>query len=191
MNPLARKDKLTVRELPDETLVYDLERHKAHCLNRTSALVWKHCDGQTGVAELAQMLQRELRIPDSEAVVQLALEQLSRRHLLEQPVEPLSNEARISRREILKRLAITAVALPLAMTIAAPKAYAGVSTGDCTGQADNAPCGFAFGSGSVCCRGSCVSTSSFFTNTDCGSCGRACPQGQICVAGTCIGTPGG
>ena len=32
--PLARKDKLVVRELADEVLVYDLTRNKAFCLNR-------------------------------------------------------------------------------------------------------------------------------------------------------------
>jgi hypothetical protein len=43
--PQARTEGLTVRELAEETLVYDKERHKAHCLNRTAACVWKHCDG--------------------------------------------------------------------------------------------------------------------------------------------------
>ena len=37
--PRARQDELVVEELPDETLVYDLKRHKALCLNRTSVLV--------------------------------------------------------------------------------------------------------------------------------------------------------
>ena len=31
MKPRARKDGLVVTELPDELLVYDLERHKASC----------------------------------------------------------------------------------------------------------------------------------------------------------------
>ena len=37
--PRARQDELIVEELQDETLVYDLQRHKARCLNRTAALV--------------------------------------------------------------------------------------------------------------------------------------------------------
>jgi hypothetical protein len=32
--PTARKDQLIVKELDDETLVYDLERDEAHCLNQ-------------------------------------------------------------------------------------------------------------------------------------------------------------
>ena len=54
--PRARQDELVVEELPDETLVYDLKRHEAHCLNRTSALAWRRCDGRTTVAEVAVLL---------------------------------------------------------------------------------------------------------------------------------------
>ena len=42
MKPRARTEGLVVTELPDELLVYDLERHRAHCLNPTAALVFKH-----------------------------------------------------------------------------------------------------------------------------------------------------
>ena len=44
--PHARTDNLVIRELDDETLVYDMERDEAHCLNQTAALVWKQCDGK-------------------------------------------------------------------------------------------------------------------------------------------------
>ena len=37
--PRVRQDELIVEDLQDETLVYDLERHKASCLNGTAALV--------------------------------------------------------------------------------------------------------------------------------------------------------
>ena len=47
---LARHDELVVQELPDEVLVYDLRKHKAHCLNQTAAFVWNHCNGQASAA---------------------------------------------------------------------------------------------------------------------------------------------
>ena len=117
MLPKARRENLTVRELPDETLVYDLERHKAHCLNPTAGLVWRHCDGQTTLPQLTAMVRKQLKIGKAEAVVRLALEQLSRRNLLEQPLMPLADAARISRRRVLKKLALAAVVLPLVMTV--------------------------------------------------------------------------
>src|SRR5436309_937047 len=82
--PSARSGQLVVRELPDETLVYDLERHQAHCLNSTSAFVWKYCDGKTTVVEMTRLLSRELAAPVDDDVVWLALGQLRRLHLLEE-----------------------------------------------------------------------------------------------------------
>ena len=128
MLPLARHQGLTIREMPQETLVYDLERNKAHCLNRTSALVWQHCDGKTTVAELTARVERELQTPGALPLVQLALEQLSRRHLLVEEVPAVSAEARLSRREVLKsigkKVAVATALLPLVMTVPARTARA-------------------------------------------------------------------
>jgi hypothetical protein len=142
MLPKAQHDRLTIRELPDETLIFDHARNKAHCLNRTVALVWQHSDGRTTIGAIATLLAEKLGIPAEEAVVQLALEQLGKRHLLEQPVEPLAGLARLSRREVLKKLAVAAVAMPLVMTITAPNARAaGLLSGiDCSRAKDGAPC---------------------------------------------------
>jgi hypothetical protein len=109
--PTARKDDLTVRELPHETLVYDRLRHRAHCLNATAALVWHYCDGTRSVDELARIVRLEL------AVVTLALEQLARRHLLDETPPPLPPAERLSRRDALKKLAVTAAVLPLVLTV--------------------------------------------------------------------------
>jgi Coenzyme PQQ synthesis protein D (PqqD) len=118
VDPLARTDGLTIRELPDETLVYDHDRHKAHCLNATARAVWRHCDGRTPVDELVGIVAVETGISSASAfaVVGLALEQLARRHLLEAAPEPAAD--RVSRREALKKLAVGAALLPLIMTVA-------------------------------------------------------------------------
>src|SRR5215216_2661698 len=71
--PPARSSGLIVQELPEETLVYDLGRHKAHCLNRASAIVWKQCDGKTTAGEAARVLGGELGAQVDEEVVWLAL----------------------------------------------------------------------------------------------------------------------
>ena len=46
MKPRARSDGLVVRHLPGELIVYDLERHAAHCLNETAATIFRHADGR-------------------------------------------------------------------------------------------------------------------------------------------------
>lgn len=47
--PEARHSNIVVRELEDELLIYDLLIHKAYCLNQTSAMVYRLCDGKSSV----------------------------------------------------------------------------------------------------------------------------------------------
>ncbi len=61
--PQMRAHGLVVDDLPDEVLVYDLDRHQAHCLNRSAALVWRACDGHSDPAEIARRLTAELDAP--------------------------------------------------------------------------------------------------------------------------------
>jgi hypothetical protein len=171
--PIARQNGLVVRELPDETLVYDLRANKAHCLNRASALVWRLCDGRTGPDELAAALRDELGVPDGEAAARLALEQLSRRGLLERPVEAAAPAERIGRREALRKLAVLG-ALPLVMTIAARHASAAFSTQVCQDNECKGS-GFRFQKG-----GPCIQTNNEDKGTPCS--GGRCDGMGNCVA---------
>jgi len=156
--PRARQDEFVVEELEDETLVYDLERHKARCLNRTAALVWRHCDGRTSVAEVAALLQEQSATPTDEAVVWMALDRLSRAHLLSDPVTLPADRAQYSRREMLRKLRRVAgitLLLPVIESIVAPLAAAQASCitlGAC--QATSQPCSGApiCGDPGKCCK---------------------------------------
>ena len=132
MLPRRRETDLLIRRLGDETLVYDLKRDKAHCLNPAAAAVWQHCDGRTSVAELAAMLRRESNIAADEDIVWLALRQLQKVALLQERVEPSLPLQRPSRRELIRRLGVAA-AVPAVMTILAPTARAQASD-TCTGR---------------------------------------------------------
>jgi len=205
-SPQARKDRLTIRELTEETLVYDLKRHKAHCLNATAAVVWKHCDGKTPLAELARILKADHKVSEPEAALSLALEQLSRRHLLQETTVPVSGSQRLSRREALKKVAATAVALPLVMTITAPLARINASTvgisncknvlqpsGKVLGNApDGTPCvPSVFTNGvltGTCNAGVCIPTQQV---ANCGPGVTPCPTGTCtgglaCFKGCCV-----
>ena len=167
MAPHARTDGLVVQELPEETVVYDLHRHKAHCLNPTSAFVWKQCDGKSSIAEIAALLPRELDLPPDEEIVRLALERLEQVHLLREPVlEPES--ARLSRRDVARRVGLVgglATLLPVVTSIVAPTpGMAAPTTVPITAAGCSTlglPCtGFGrgtCGSGCACRGGRCVS----------------------------------
>ncbi|HYP27196.1 MAG TPA: PqqD family protein [Blastocatellia bacterium] len=121
--PHARAEGLVSHETSDELLVYDLKRHKAHCLNRSAALVWKYCDGQTSVKELARRLGKEMDAPADEEVVWLALERLGKAHLLRERAVRLDGPAGLSRREVIRKLSMAAaIALPAVTSIIAPTA---------------------------------------------------------------------
>jgi hypothetical protein len=125
-----REHGLVVDNLPDEVLVYDLDRHRAHCLNRSAALVWRCCDGKSSPADIARSLTAELDAQFSEDLVLLALNQLEKLHLLEQPAALPAEFAVLSRRQMVRRLGFTAaVAVPLITSIVAPTA---VQAATCT-----------------------------------------------------------
>ncbi|HKC63345.1 MAG TPA: PqqD family protein [Pyrinomonadaceae bacterium] len=138
--PRARTEGLLVQELPQEVLVYDTVRQKAHCLNTTAAFIWKHCDGRRSAHEIVQHLEKTLGTRVDEDVVWCALNQLEKDHLLEEKIEWPASVERISRRELVRRLGIgAAIAIPIITSIVAPSvAYAGstCTTKTCTTLAD-------------------------------------------------------
>jgi hypothetical protein len=145
MRPHARKDHLLVREVGDELVVYDRERHHAHRLNRTAALVWRHCDGQRTVAEIARLLQYELNHAVDEKLVWLSLLRLDRAHLLRERVTGPQKLTGQSRRQVVRKLGLVGALsflLPVVTTLAAPTpalAQSGV-TFTCTPDAGNTCC---------------------------------------------------
>lgn len=156
--PKARpRDELLVENLADELLVYDNATHRAHCLNRSAALVWSLCDGKATIGTLRAALEAE-GLPTSDDVIALGLGQLDKAGLLaEKPYLP-GAAARHSRREMLKKLGIAAglaVALPLVQSIVAPSvaqaASACVPIGG-RGCNKNNPCC----AGGICVNGRCV-----------------------------------
>jgi hypothetical protein len=159
MFPVRREEELVVRHLPDETLIYDLKRNKAHCLNSAAGLVWRHCDGQTSLSQLAKMLREELDIPAGEQVARLALDRLQKAKLL-QPVAVAAEGPRYSRREMAK-LGGAAVAASLVTTILARPAYAQAS---CVAQPTCIGQGCACNPGDHCCPGfQCTGVGNFKT----------------------------
>jgi Coenzyme PQQ synthesis protein D (PqqD) len=152
--PKARSDGLVVEQLDDETLVYDTDRHQAHCLNGPSAIVWRACDGTRSEAELAAVLAQSHPGLDGDATA-YALQQLAERRLLEPPAEPQAPRG-VTRRELVRKAAIGGLALglsvPVIKSIVAPTpahAFSCVPTGG--GCSSSAQC-----CSGVCFAGHCI-----------------------------------
>ncbi len=140
MKPSKRTEGLVVTELGGEMLVYDLERHRAHCLNQTAAIVFKHCDGTKSVDELAALLGRELGAPDPECAW-LALDLLGRAHLLQERVTRSSESGRLSRRELVRRVGIAVLILAVTSIVApTPVEAAATCVISCVGRPDFTTC---------------------------------------------------
>lgn len=117
--PKARSADLVVQEVGDETMVYDLLSHKAHCLNRTAAHIWKTCDGETPVASMPERIGKDLGASVDEDFVLLALTELSDRGLLaNQGIQPRMT----NRREVLRKISFGVVAAPIILSLVAPAA---------------------------------------------------------------------
>jgi hypothetical protein len=138
--PKAKTEWLIVREIDGETLVYDRSRAAASCLNEFAARVWRECDGETSVAEIAAALGED------ERAVWLALRQLTKAQLLKEAIAfPPDMSAAKSRREIGARLGLGAAAFVTSIVAPMPAQAAScvLFQGVCAGPA---------GTPSNCCQ---------------------------------------
>ena len=128
--PIARKSGLVVQEVPDEILVYDLESNKAHCLNQSAAIVWKSCDGNNSVSEIARLVEEQAGGKVTEDFVWLAIDQLSENNLLEKEVSVSFSGQ--SRREAIKRIGMaTMIAVPIIASLVAPQSALAAASCSC------------------------------------------------------------
>jgi hypothetical protein len=137
-----------VEQLAEELVVYDLDTDQAHLLNRMSSAVWRRCDGSTDIDALASDLSAEFGMPVDPVLVWAAVAELDRAGLLEPNANVPAEEGGLSRRQLLKRFGIAAVALPTITSILAPTAAAAASVG--TGI------GGTCASNGACASGNCV-----------------------------------
>lgn len=191
--PRARERGLIVRELEEETIVYELETDRAHCLNPISATVWKHCDGRTTVSEIADILRATQPSPVGEDTVWQAVLQLAQYDLLEEQVSRPTRGS-MSRREWMKRTGLTAaVVFPLITSLAVPSAAMAASTCSApSGRSDGCPCSNgSFCANGCCMNGTCQSPSTVGKTPDSGICkgnGNCCSNHCQITAGHPTGT---
>src|ERR1700691_2875817 len=116
-NPKAKTERLIVKEIDDETLVYDHGR--ASCLNEFAARVWRECDGEKSVAEIADDRGED------ERAVWLALHRRNKSKLLVEeialPPDVLTGK---TRREIAGQLGLGAAVAGVSSIVMTTAAHA-------------------------------------------------------------------
>src|SRR5215217_6945311 len=139
--PFLRTENLVVNELPDELLIYDLEKNKAFCLNETARLIMNECNGETSIDEAVINLNRKLKSKVPEEVIWMVVEQLKKSDLLKNDYQiPVQITNKVTRRKILRSAALLGLALPVISSLVAPTAVNAQSgtcvmiSGTCTFQ---------------------------------------------------------
>ena len=138
-------------DVDGETLVYDLARHRAHCLNAEAARVWRLCDGQTSVDQMAASVAEATGAPADEELVWYALRRLNGARLIDGLREVAPARA-VTRRDLLQRLTAAGLGvllLPTVASIVAPTTLQAQASCLPTG----APCSRS--TGPRCCNGNC------------------------------------
>jgi len=150
---------MIVRDVEDETLVYDSERHRAHSLNRTATFVWRRANGRRSPAEIARLLAAECGTDDAAPLVEAALERLARAGLLANGSDWRSSHGGISRREAARRIgAAAAVLLPVVVSISAPasiEAASCIPSGESCGPICSERNGYPYFKCPYCCNHLC------------------------------------
>jgi hypothetical protein len=168
MKPLVRPG-LLIRELPDELLVYDREEHRAHCLNRTAATVFRHADGTRTLADLARLLDPGAG-PAAAEIVTVALTRLAEAGLLESEAVAGEPEPGVTRRDLARRAGLAAaILLPAvaSMVVPTPAEAAASCATTCAGQPNGTRCEVCFGGLN------CATTTDTCSG---GSCSDGCPN---------------
>jgi hypothetical protein len=155
MKPSARRSGLVVRELPDEVVVYDTVAHRAHCLNRTAGVVFRHADGTRSIEELGRLLDPEGPAAQRETAARMALEALDEAALLDTAIE--AAHTRLSRRAAMRRAGVGAVLLPVvaSLLVPTPAEAAATCVNCCIGVPNGTPCTSI--PGGTCGTATCIS----------------------------------
>jgi hypothetical protein len=153
---VARSTGLVIRELPGETVVYDRESHRAHCLNATASLVFGHCDGRRTIEELADLLGTD------EPATRIEAARNTVAALLEAGLLQPGTPAPPSRRETLRRVGLGAALLVPAVTsllvpTPAEAAATCIPIGACTNANIGQPC-YTSNPGQDCLTKTCQGT---------------------------------
>lgn len=153
---------LLCNPLDDQVLVYDPRVDAVHLLDPTTAHVMELLkDRGRTTDDIIAELAREVDVPSSEALLALAVDELRKADLLDESSP--SPRLEVSRRELLRKVALAGAAAVLAPAIVSLSPSRAYAQGSCLAKKEC--CNL----DADCCSGKCAS------NT-----GTGCPAGPEC-----------
>jgi hypothetical protein len=116
--PKARKSKLLIRKVGNETVVYDTKTHNALALNELTTAVWEVCTGKSDASSLLEIIRCSGLVNAVDQVVLMAIDQLNRAGLLKTSTETNeTDKTSLTRREMIRLIGIKSVAALPAISI--------------------------------------------------------------------------
>ena len=113
MKTISRNKNLATAELSGETVIYDLGRHRAHCLNAMASAVWRFCEGASTTGAIARRMHHQLGWVIDEALVGNALQQLQVAGLIE--TGKLAHASRTKSRSARRISLVSSIVVPTAV----------------------------------------------------------------------------
>jgi hypothetical protein len=185
-----RTDDVVAEDLGDEVVVYDVRTQEAHLLSGSTAKLWRCAEG-VAVQQLPVLMGGPA---GGIQEVWEAIELMQAKGLLAERIEvPASDTPGLSRRQILKRMGIAAVALPAITTLLSQQpaaAACGRTAGQTcsnlgqTGGSANGDCC----SGRTCLAGTGGPVCCALSGESCSAATPCCAGSGVCgtvVAGRC------
>ena len=186
--PRLRCDLLR-HELDKQVLVYDPRLDRVHLLDATTAFVFDLMhEGESSLDRVTSEVAKRNNIPEDSAFVELAVEELRNAGLLDESARLIDPLPGVSRRNMVRKLAVggaAALMIPAIATLIATPGYAQVSGAGGSGG----PCvtSGSCGPGLVCCNGICAAQCNVPPDSPCIA-NQQCASG-ICCAGRCAVNP--
>jgi len=82
-----KKEKIVIRDMGDEAVLYNPQTKAIHVLNKTSSMVWEYCDGKHSFEMIENKIMEKFdvsNVPDIKNDIRETLNQFSQLGLIEQ-----------------------------------------------------------------------------------------------------------
>ena len=183
-------------ELDKQVLVYDPRLDRVHLLDATTAFVFDLLErGEDSLDQMTNEIAWRNNVEPDPAFVSLAFEELRSAGLLDESEALMPALGAVTRRNLVRKLAMSGAAallIPAVATLTATKGYAQLSITGGSGD----PCigSTGCGPGLVCCNGICSAGCDLPPDQPCTSdiqcaSGICCPEEGLCASVPCNSVP--